>query len=363
MSTQKYLLLISLLLIQHILKSQQTKSENLIIITLDGMRWQEMYSGADSVLTFDTIASYSEQYVKKHFWAPTASERRSKLMPFFWNTIVSKGILLGNRFVGSYVNNANPYWFSYPGYNEIFTGYPDTAVNSNDKIPNKNETVLEYLHKLPEYKGKVAAFCSWDVFSYILNAKRSGIYVNDGFTNMSGNLSERQKIFNRLQHESPDLFHGGERLDVFTFHMGFEYLKNKKPRVMYFGFGDTDEFAHSGDYDLYLDAARKTDNWIREIWEYIQRTPGYMNKTTMIITTDHGRGAASNGNWKHHGANIPGADEIWIAAIGRSIPMKGEVRNGAQFYQGQVAATIAFLLGKNFTPAHKPMPLIQFEKD
>jgi len=46
--------------------------------------------------------------------------------------------VFGDRTEGSEVNNANPYKFSYPGYNEIFTGYPDPGVNSNDKIKNPN---------------------------------------------------------------------------------------------------------------------------------------------------------------------------------------------------------------------------------
>ena len=153
-------------------------------------------------------------------------------MPFFWSEIASKGAVLGNRNYFNYVNNANPYWFSYPGYNEIFTGYPDKAVNSNDKIPNPNETVFEYLNKLPGYKGKTVVFGSWDVYASIFNEARSGLLINDGFRNLDGKLTERQQFFNQLQHEMPDLFHGGERLDVATFNIAFEYMKINKPKLI-----------------------------------------------------------------------------------------------------------------------------------
>lgn len=73
------------------------------------------------------------------------------------------------------VNNANPYWFSYPGYNELFTGYPDTPIDSNDKIPNKNISLLEFLNKKKEFAGKIAVFSTWDAFPYIFNSARSGI--------------------------------------------------------------------------------------------------------------------------------------------------------------------------------------------
>ncbi|WP_315820165.1 hypothetical protein [Paraflavitalea speifideaquila] len=92
--------------------------------------------------------------------------------------MAKEGQLYGNRQFDNKVDNANPHWFSYPGYNEIFTGYPDSAVNSNDKILNKHENVLEFINRQKGYTGKVAAFSTWDVFPYILNESRSGVYVN-----------------------------------------------------------------------------------------------------------------------------------------------------------------------------------------
>jgi hypothetical protein len=339
--------------------AQVKKSENIVVVTMDGLRWQEVFGGADSLLTFDTTAIYEHGYVKNHFWAPTAEERRKKLMPFLWSEVASKGVLLGNRNYGNYVNNANPYWFSYPGYNEIFTGYPDTAVNSNNKNHNKNENVFEFLNKLPEFKGKTVAFGSWDVFAYIFNEPRSGFMVNDGFRNVPGKLTEKQKLFNQLQHEMPDLFHGGERLDAATFNIAFEYMKANKPKLIFFGLGDTDEFAHAGMYDYYMDAAQKSDAWIRQLWEYIQSTPAYANKTTLIITTDHGRGLATGSNWRHHGAKISGSGEMWMAMIGPSVKAEGEKKQQGQVYQGQIAATIAAFVGKEFKPKHQVLPAIK----
>lgn len=339
-------------------QAQSTRSENVIVVTLDGMRWQEVFGGADSLLTYDSTARYNTGYVQKNFWAPTDRERREKLMPFFWSELAQKGVLLGNRTYGSLVNNANPYWFSYPGYNEIFTGYPDPAVDSNKKIPNPNETVFEYLNKLPRYQGKVASFASWDVFASIFNEKRSGILVNDGFRDVPGKLTEQQKLYNRLQHEMPALFHGSERLDVATFHMAMEYLKANKPRVLHIGLGDTDEFAHAGQYDLYLDAAQHADAWIRELWGYLQATPQYANKTTLLITTDHGRGQAQGGKWRDHGDEVPGAGEIWMAAIGPAIKHEGESKQSAQYQQGQIAVTLAKWLGEEFKPKHTVLPAL-----
>ena len=109
------------------------KIENIIIITTDGFRWQEVFTGMDSSLANDKRFNQGDSaYIYKKYWAENANERRKKLMPFFWDTIEKNGQVYGNRNFSNKVDNANPYWFSYPGYNEIFTGYPDTAVNSND---------------------------------------------------------------------------------------------------------------------------------------------------------------------------------------------------------------------------------------
>lgn len=339
-----------------LINAQSKQSENILVITLDGFRWREIFTGADSLLTFDTTANYNTKYVQHKFWASTPDERRKKLMPFLWNELAAKGILLGNRNYGNNVDNANRYRFSYPGYNEIFTGYPDTLVNSNDKIPNHNENVFEFLNKLPAFNGKTAVFGSWDVFASIFNEGRSGFLVNDGFRDVPGKLSEKQQLFNQLQHQMPDLFHGSERLDVATFNIGFEYMKVNKPRLIHFGFGDTDEFAHGGQYDYYLDAANKADAWIKQIWDYIQSTPQYKNKTTLIITTDHGRGPATGGKWKDHGSDVVAANEIWIAALGPSVKPVGESKTNGQYYQGQIAATIALFLEKEFKARHPVLP-------
>jgi hypothetical protein len=89
--------------------------------------------GVDSAIIVNKNFTSDSDHIVKTFWSDDINERRKKLFPFLWTTIANEGILFGNRTKGCEVNNANKYWFSYPGYNEIFTGYPDTAVNSNDK--------------------------------------------------------------------------------------------------------------------------------------------------------------------------------------------------------------------------------------
>ncbi|HEX8426663.1 sulfatase-like hydrolase/transferase [Hymenobacter sp.] len=333
-------------------QTRKPQTENVVLVTLDGMRWQEVFGGADSALFRDSKHYYANRAVlQREFGQGSAAQRRQTLMPFLWNTVAKQGQLYGNRTAGSLVNVTNNQWFSYPGYNEILTGAADNArIHSNDTLQNPNVTVLEVLNQQPAFRGKVAALGSWQVFPYIINEKRSGVPVNAGTRRATGpNLTPQEQLLNGLMAATPSPF-GDERLDSFTGHYALEYLKRKKPKVLYVSFGDTDEFAHEGEYGAYLHSARYTDDLIRQLWEYLQSDAQYRGKTTLLITTDHGRGAAANNKWRDHGAKVPGADQIWMAAIGPDTAPTGEARTG-QLYQNQVAATVAQLLGVPYAPA------------
>lgn len=328
-----------------VLQAHAQVSENVILVTFDGFRWQEVFQGADSSL-MKQQKFIKDSNVKEKYWRPDVVERRKALLPFVWTTIATSGQIHGNRSAGSKVNVTNNQWFSYPGYQEILAGFADNErIASNDKFYNPNETALEFINKQPAFKGKVAAYTSWDVFPYIINDKRSGVYVNAGELRAESAPTVRETLLNQLMTSTPNMIQG-VRLDAFTFYYGMEYLKKNRPRVMYFSFDETDDFAHGGEYAAYLNAANKTDRFLSELWEYLQSDPFYRSKTTLIITTDHGRGPGPD-DWKSHGAKIKGADEIWIAMIGPTVKSTGESRSG-QLYQNQVAATVAAFVGLTY---------------
>jgi hypothetical protein len=328
---------------------------NVVIVTLDGMRWQEVFKGIDETLMNDSVYNHDRKGLYDKFWAATETERRKKLFPFLWSTIAQQGQLYGNRLHKNKVNNANPYWFSYPGYNEIFTGYPDTSVNSNDKIYNKNETVLEFINKQKNYQGKVAAFTTWDVFPYILNEPRSGIYVNADIDTLAF-TNPQLSLLNDMQFLTTKPI--GVRPDVITYMAAREYLKAYQPKVLYIAFDETDDFAHAGMYDQYIGSAHAQDKMIANLWNTLQSMPAYKNNTTLLITCDHGRGDSIKEQWKHHGSKIADASEIWLAVIGPGIQPKGEIKEPMQLFQKQLAATIAKMLTLNFTTNHPVAPHI-----
>lgn len=330
-------------------------AENIVIFTLDGLRWQEIFKGIDTVLAADDRFSRDAKGIIETWGATHNTSSRERLFPFIWQTIAQQGVLLGNREYRNRVNLMNPYWFSYPGYNEIFTGYPDRTVNSNDKVYNHNVTVLEYLHRLPEFSNRVAAFGTWDVFPFIINAPRSGIYVNAGMDSLPF-PGENFSMLNQMQRLAPQPI--GVRPDVITYFMAKEYLKTFKPRILYIAFDETDDYGHAGLYDQYLKSAHAQDAMMADMWTTLQSLPEYAGKTAMLITTDHGRGDAQKAEWTSHGSKILDCNQTWIAAIGPGIPELGEVKKDELMHHGQIAATIARILGHHYKPAHDVAPAL-----
>jgi len=334
-------------------KAQQ-QTQNIIVITTDGFRWQDLFKGMDSSLANDNRFNQGDSsYIFKTYWHNDEKERRKLLLPFMWNVIASRGQLFGNRSTGCKVNNANRYWFSYPGYNEILTGYPDTAINKNSYPANPHVTVLEFLNRQPKLKGRVAAFGAWDAFDRIINEERSGIPVFSAFDVVGGKApNANERLINAMNNDAHRPFGEAECLDVFMHYAAMEYLKTRRPRVLYIAYGETDEWAHAGQYRSYLDAAHQFDAWLKQIWDFVQKDPQYRNKTTLFITTDHGRGDIKKEDWKDHNQDYIGSDEMWLAVMGPDTPERGELRESMQLYQEQFAQTIAKLMGYTYKAAH-----------
>src|SRR5206468_7149833 len=140
---------------------------------------QEVFGGLQSALLTKEAGGVEEpEPIERRFGGGTAEQRREKLMPFFWTIVAHNGQVFGDPSRRSLARVTNGLWFSYPGYNEMLSGAADPRIDSNDKRPNPNVTVLEWLNAQPSFAGRVAAFGSWEVLPYILNTQRSGIPSN-----------------------------------------------------------------------------------------------------------------------------------------------------------------------------------------
>lgn len=354
--------LVALTLIVAAPSAAQVSDHHVVLVTLDGARHQEIFGGLDLSL-LESIAG--SQPVTGHpayarFWAPSPAERRRTLMPFLWNTLMAQGSIAGNRAVGSPAAVTNGHHFSYPGYSEILTGEAhDREIASNDLRQNPYETILEFVRrKLNLPKAKVAAFTSWSVFSGIAEHTPGAITINAGVQPFEG-AGPEVALLNELQHEARAPW-DGIRHDAFTFRMAMAYLQRERPRLLHIALDESDDWAHDGKYDLVLDSLARTDRQLQQLWTWIQSDREYRDTTSLIITTDHGRGRTAS-DWRSHGSKIPGADEIWIAVVSPASARRGEWVQSPPVFQNQIAATIASLFGldlRELRPtAGAPLPL------
>lgn len=322
-------------------------TRNLLVVMVDGVRWQEVFMGAEAALMERRTGGVADPHaLRTQFWREDPAERRRALMPFLWSVVARQGQIFGNRALAAEVYLTNGLNISYPSYSETLCGVADPRVDSNDKKPNPNVNVLEWLNRQPDFRGKVAAFAAWDRFPYILNAERAGMLVNAGYEPLRvAPQTPALRLLNRLKSETE--VWPAEPLDALTFHTALEYFRLHRPRVLFLGLGEPDEWAHSGRYDLYLKSLLRADHYVRELWELVQGTPGYRGATALVLATDHGRGESPE-NWREHGRRIPESRSTWLAFLGPNIEALGERKQREALPQARVAATIAALLGLDF---------------
>ena len=324
------------------------KDARVIIITIDGLRWQEVFSGAEENLITDTKQVRENEKYRKTYWRSTAEERREALMPFVWNTIAKKGTLIGNRNKNSMMQLANKTNISFPGYCEMMTGMVDESITSNDPVNNPHRNVMEAANEDPRYKGHVMMYGSWKSTRFAIHNEPAGIPASVSYEpNVTKKQTPRLKLVDRMMAGMPHYW-SSEHFDAFTFAYATETLLADHPKVMWISFGDCDEWAHSRKYDLYLDGANYTDAFIRDIYELCESDKFYRGKTTYIITCDHGRGFGNE--WSSHGSGTKGSEATWVMLLGKGIEAKGETSECGPFYTKQIAATIASALGIDFTP-------------
>jgi len=331
----------------------ERKTRNVVVVMLDGVRWEEVFRGADPKLINKKgprMLGASEKrtaLAKELYWRDDPIQRRQLLMPFLWDEFAAQGQIFGNRDLGSDSHVKNHERFSYPGYNETLTGRPDDRhIHSNQNIPNPNVTVLEWLNHKPEFQGKVAAFGAWKVFDGIFNRQRCGFLVNSGYDLIDEeSRSPQLNLLNQLKEKSPRVWLD-ESFDSLPFYTAMEYVRLKKPRVLFIGLGETDNWAHMGSYPEYLNAVHRDDQYLSELWTQLQSMPEYRDQTTLIVLPDHGRG--SGPLWRLHALPVPGAGQTWMAFLGPDTPPMGERRMAASVTDSQIAATIAAALGEDY---------------
>jgi hypothetical protein len=322
--------------------------DRLVFVTLDGARIQEVFGGLDVDVLRSTLpkdAQLDSNPTYRRFYRDTPDARRRQLMPFFWNVLMTHhGSIAGNRQLNSAVSLTNRHRFSYPGYSELLTGERDDAVvKTNDRVHNPRVTLLEALKTHLEVTAlDVAVFASWEVMNEIVEHTPGALTVNAGYEAFDVKWPGAREL-SQWQFETPTPWNS-VRHDAYTFGLAMSHLRAVKPRVLYLALGETDDWAHDGRYDRVLEAYARSDNQLRELWSWLQSQPEYRDRTHMLITTDHGRGRTT-ADWRNHGADVSGAEDVWMAFVSPRLQARGERRDHPPLFANQAAATMASWMG------------------
>lgn len=300
-----------------------------ILVTLDGVRWQEVFLGVDPLLATD------EQRRGEGFDAPT-------VMPYLHRWVAEGGFFVGAPGTPA-MWASGPSFVSLPGYLEMFTGVPTRCATNACDGP-RHATFFDQLATVSREPGDVAVISSWEPLSRAVTAGGRGVVISAGRHHLqqSGRFRADPALFAHVQAGRAASSYPGRgdfRPDAHTTDIALRYLQRYEPRLLHVGLGEPDEYAHRGDYASYLGAIRAADRFVHRVRTVVerQRRPG---PTLLMVTTDHGRAH----DFHSHGAHAPESGRVWLAVLGaRFTPSP---RLGRRPYRlADVASTIRAVFG------------------
>lgn len=256
---------------------KQQKIEHVIYLTLDGVRWQDVF--------FDHRA-----------------------LPIFWEKHAAHGSPYGKPNTSSVIEVASiP--TSLPSYQSQMSGSVQPCFSNNcGRI--RVETFPERLVLSGFKKKEVATFSSWVTIWDAVEHQVGTTYVSAG--NMpvyDPDTHVADPTMAMLNKKQRDLMPTkDDRLDIYTFAQALHYLEAYRPRFLWIALGDADLAAHVRSRALYYLALSFYDNMIDQLFTRLKQL-GIEDKTMVVLTTDHGRG---NGpNWSEHGPQFPESKKTW----------------------------------------------------
>jgi hypothetical protein len=263
---------------------------NVVLLTLDGVRWQDFFrQGADAAF------------------------------PVFWAKYAPEATIFGDPQTGERFEVTTPALLSLPAYQEMMTGH-QVSCGSNLCGRVGDETLIDELVRAG-LGGQVAVVASWGNIAYATSAKAYD-FVDAGF---------------REGDSRPPW--GFARFDTSTWGRALEAL-SARPRFLWISLNDADEWAHRGSLDSYQRTLKRYDRYFDELVTRIRALDDSGENTTILVTTDHGRGAG--GDWTSHGAGYPMAKQAFAFALG---PGTGRARARCDAGHRALRPTIEALLG------------------
>ncbi len=304
-----------------------------VLVVLDGVRWQEVFGGVDRTLA------------RQHGLSPAPWGTARALMPNIQQLLDSDAMAIGAPGHGAEMATGGPQHISLPSYREIFTGKVDTACQSNDCAQLLGRTVADDVYDAsgPE---DVAVIASWPTIARAASAQPSRFILSTGRKLIGREEVLRAdpivaSLLDAGEHTTAYPGEGDYRPDALTERIALRYLAVARPRFMFVGLGDADEYGHRNDYRAYLGALHESDGFVGELETVLDRMGARGRHTTVVVTTDHGRAY----NFRDHGTWHPESGRVWLVASGGDVGGRGLVASSRRHTLLDVAPTVRALLG------------------
>ncbi len=306
-----------------------------VVIALDGARWQEIFRGVDPMLA------------KSYGLAPSELLDAPALLPNLAALVEGYGAALGAPEVGGEIRASGPNFISLPGYSEILSGRGPSGCKDNGCAGPSEPTVIDDLTAQHGCSPRaVAVVTSWPDIGRVaaqraecatISSGRHGGFHLEHFRT-EGAAAAR---FDADARTDPFPGHGDFRPDHRTASQALRFLERYEPRFVFVGLGETDEYGHRADYRGYLDALKEADRWIGAFARALSRMALRGRRTALFVTTDHGRADS----FVNHGAEYPESARVWLVAAGTEITRRAW-RSGARPRRlADVIPTARLLLG------------------
>ncbi|MDC8102012.1 sulfatase-like hydrolase/transferase [Chryseobacterium rhizosphaerae] len=235
--------------------------------------------------------------------------------------LLSQGVFISN-FKNNGTTNTNP------GHSALCSGVYENIKNNGTELPGYPSVMQQWLKYSGADKNKAWVIASKDKLEVLNNCKQAD--WKDKFQpsvdcGVNGNGS-------------------GYREDAVTVTKTKEVMRNYSPNIIVINLKDVDSYGHANNWNEYIKAIKTTDASIKEIWEYIQSLPAYKDKTTLIVSNDHGRHLDAKGGFSEHGDDCEGCRHIEFFAMGPDFKKNTIISTGT-YEQIDITSTIAELLG------------------
>lgn len=202
--------------------------------------------------------------------------------PTFWSRHAKKAAVLGAPESGQPFLASNASLKSLPAYQEMMVGGP-VDCGSNLCGPVAAPTLLDRLVAVG-LGARLAVVGSWGTLAHA-PSPRALPFVDAGL-----HPGESRPPW------------GDARKDRDTWAKALAALEGR-PRFLWISLNDADEWGHRGSRESYLAQLKRYDTWLDELVGKLGQMPGYGERTTIVCTTDHGRGDGDD--WTGHGDDLP----------------------------------------------------------